>query len=153
MQSSFKTFTTIVTYIFNYISILKEKFQRIDIFRKIQPGGSTFSHPTTTGTTTFNPRLGDDAPELHGGGGVLGFLVGGWTNPFEKKICNSQIGLLFPQVSKWKSKIFELPPPRFLLFQNRNPPFVEGIISCFCCCSVVFFRDGWICVQGYLDFS
>ena len=77
-----------------------------------------------------------------------------WLNqPIWEKICNSQIGLLFPQVSKWKSKIFELPPPRFLLFQNRNPPFVEGIISCFCCCSVVFFRDGWICVQGYLDFS
>ncbi len=39
------------------------------------------------------------------------YLVGGWTNPFEK-ICASQIGS-FPQFSGWKLKIFELPPPSY----------------------------------------
>ena len=35
-------------------------------------------------------------------------LVGGWTNPFEKYVRH--IGS-FPQISGWKYKIFELPPP------------------------------------------
>ena len=37
------------------------------------------------------------------------FLVGGWTNPFEKYA--RQIGFIFPRVQGENDKIFEFPPP------------------------------------------
>ncbi len=41
----------------------------------------------------------------------LSRLVGGWTNPLGK-ICERQIGFIFPKFRGENEKIFELPPPR-----------------------------------------
>ena len=53
-----------------------------------------------------------------------GLLVGGWTNPFEKKQNIVKMGI-FPKWG-WKHKIFELPPPRLhysnIFREDRNTP-------------------------------